>query len=318
MKFSQLKKYLESKPENAFFLIEGNDGYFREKAVAMITDCYVSAFSEMNVVKIVTPTTRLIDENCSILPFASEKRAVVIKEWYPSATELQALSNLNFDSYKSSVLIISNGEKNISLKKIDSYTLIDCNREEIAVLARWITAMLKSQNKSIDEHTASMLALYCGQDMLKIDNEIKKLSNITSQIIFEKDIEENVAKDSDYQAYMFSNAVAVGDKKSYEILKDYISKGEASAFLQLLMSLYSNYKRMFYIKDSKLTKEQLSTALGIKPYAVSMTLKTAKLYSKEQLKKAMDMLADADYEIKSGNLSGETALYYAMAQLGNF
>lgn len=309
MKFKELKRYLENKPDNPFFYLEGNDSYFREKAQEMIISCLVTGYQEMNVTRLNLPAAEQIYESCSVLPFMSEYRAVIVKEYYPSAQDVKKLANLKLSGC---ILIISNSQNSLigNLNNI----FVDCNKESVPVLANWITALLKAQNKQTDIHAASMLALYCGQDMMRITNEIKKLSSLPQIQITESDIEQNVAKEIEFQAYMLANAVTEGGKDVYRILGDFINKGTEN---QLISSLYNNYKRMYYVKDSLQSNESLSKALKVKPYAVKMTAKAAKNYDKESLAGTLKLLADTEYKIKSGCMGVKNALYYTVATLLN-
>lgn len=316
MKFRDLKKYLTEKSNDSAFLIEGEDSYFREKATDMLTAYAVSAYPEMNTVVLSQPSPRDIADSMSVMPFLSEKRAVIIKEYYPSAFDAEEIKKSDFDGNPQSVLIISNSQKSAPLNKLQSRLCkVDCAKEEPAVLKHWIKTIFKSYGKEIDSFIAEKLAVYCGQDMMKISNEIKKLSVLDKAEITADDIEENVSKDADYQAYMLASAMAEKKGEAYGIMKDFLSKGDAGSSMILLMSLYSSYKRMFYVKDSKTSKEKLSDILGIKPYAVTMSGKAAARFNKEELGTAMQMLADCDYYIKSGNMGADTAIYYSAARL---
>lgn len=308
MKFSALKKYLDSKPARALYCLEGNDAYFIEKAREMIVSCYVTGFKELNVTNLVSPAFSQVLENFSVLPFISDCRALCVSEFYPTAAEAQKLFEL---SYGGCVLIISNRQKS-KLAAREEF-LVDCDKESPQVLAGWIAALFKGHNKRVDLSDAEMLARYCGQDMMRISNEIKKLSALPQEVLTAKDIELNVATEAEYQAYMLAQAVSDKDGKAYRILKDFAAKGAAES--HLLAALYSNYKRMFFAKTSRRPKEGLAKALGVKPYAVSMSQKAAKSYRLNRLATALKLLADTEYQIKSGGM-GE-ALYYVIGNLIN-
>ncbi|MDD4003287.1 MAG: DNA polymerase III subunit delta [Clostridia bacterium] len=309
MKFKEIKRYLVNKPDNSFFYLEGSDAYFREKAQEMIISSLVTAYQDINVTRLNLPSANEIYESCSVLPFMSEYRAVVVREYYPSAQDIKKLVNLKLSDC---VLIISNSQKSLIGGLNNNF--VDCNKESVPVLANWITTLLKAQNKQTDIHAASMLALYCGQDMMRITNEIKKLSSLPQTQITESDIEQNVSKEIEYQAYMLANAVTESGKDIYQILGDFINKGTES---YLINSLYNNYKRMYYVKDSLQNSERLSKALKVKPYAVTMTAKAAKNYDKDSLAGALKLLADTEYKIKSGFMGVKNALYYTVATLLN-
>lgn len=306
MKFSALKKYLENKPLRVLYCLEGSDAYFIEKAREMIVNCYVTGLKELNVTYLVSPAFSQIEESFSVLPFGSEGRALCVSEFYPTAAEEKKLFGLK---YGGCVLIIANRQKSRLSAREEFF--IDCDKESPQVLAGWIAALFKGYNKRIGLSEAETLARYCGQDMTRITNEIKKLSALEQEIISARDIEQNVAKEVEYQAYMLAQAVIDGDGRAYDILKDFSAKGAADS--HLLSALYSNFRRMYYAKTSRLGKEGLAKALKIKPYAVTMSQKAAKSYRLNRLQDALKLLAEAEYDIKRGGM-GE-ALYYVMGNL---
>ncbi len=313
LKFADLKKYIASKPSDSTFILEGEDAYFREKGAEMITAAFVFAYPEINTAKLLQPSLRELAESLSMLPFLGGKRAVLVKEYYPPPSDIESLKKSLIQGGES-VLIISNMQKYPSFRALEGAVICDCSKEEPAVLKNWIKSIFNTQGKEISTDAAEKLAVYCGQDMLRINGEINKLKMLEKAEITPCDIEENVSKDTDYQAYMLSSAAAEKSGKIYEMIKDFTSKGDASG-AALLSSLYSSYKRMFYCKDSKLSKETLSQYLGVKPYAVTMSGKSAARYKKAELRKSMNMLSQCDYNIKSGNMEGETAVYYSIANL---
>lgn len=316
MKFSELKKYLADNPSDNFYLAEGDDYFLRERAVNMIIEKTVTGCNELNITKLDNPAPRQIIESCSILPFMSEKRAVIIKDYYPKL-DIETLVKYDFKQNTGCVLIISNavtGDIKKRLAKV--YNFIDCGREDNIIVEKWITSMFRGRGKEIEPPAAALLSEYCSRDMTRINTEIEKLA-VCKSIITKTDIEDNVAKDIEFQIYMLAGAVAAKNGNAYEIIKDFALKGDSNYVQQLLMSLYSQFKRMFFIKDSKLSQGELSQVLNIKPYAVTMSAKTARAYSKKQLKQAIKLCAEADYNIKSGTTGAEAALYYVVASLIN-
>ena len=317
MKFSELKKYLAENPSDNFFLAEGDDYFLRDKAVNMILEKSVDGYSELNITKLENPNPREIFESLSMLPFMSSKRAVIIKDYNPKASDAEILAKYDFNQNPSCVLIISNASAGEIKKKLSNYyNFIDCGKEDTIIVEKWISSMIRGREKEIEPSAAALLAEYCSRDMTRINTEIEKLLICKSQIT-KADIEENVAKDTEFQIYELANAVASKNGIAYEIIKDFAVKGDSGYVQQILMSLYSQFKRIFFIKDSKLPQGELSKYLNIKPYAVTMSAKIARAYSKKQLERAIKLCAEADFNIKSGKTGAEAALYYVVASLIN-
>ena len=313
MKFSQLKKSLLSGEDATLYYLEGDDAYFHRKAVEMINEKYVTAFPELNSVNLSSREIGEICSACSVLPFLSEKRTVLLREWYPGEADLSRLKKWGHNP--SCVIIVSNLLPCLPLRKYsEGHIYVDCGRESAPLLAGWIVRLMAAYGKEIEEGAAFTLAEYCSCDMVRIDNEISKLRHLEG-VITAKDIEENVSKDVEYQAYMLASAVSEGREDPYRILKEYTSRGDSKAHTQLLFSLYGNFRRMYYAKGGKKREEELARQLGVKPYAITASARAARKFKKADLKRALKLLSGAEYKIKSGSMNGEIALYYAVASL---
>ncbi len=313
LKFSQLKKHLSAANEDTLYYLEGDDAYFHRKAVEMITGKFVTALPELNSVTLSSRDIKEIYSSCSVLPFMSEKRVVLLREWYPSEADLKQLEK--WGQNPACVLVASNLLPWPPLKKYsERHTFVDCGKENAPTLAGWIAQIMAAEGKEIDRDAAFMLAEYCSCDMVRIDSEIGKLKHLPGAVTA-KDIEENVSKDVEYQAYMLASAVAEGKGNPYRIIREYVSKGDARAHTQLLASLYNNFRRMYYVKGSSRGEEELGRLLGVKPYAVSASARAARKFKKAALKKALKLISAAEYRIKSGSMGSETALYFAVASL---
>ena len=313
MKFSQLKKHLSAGGEDTLYYLEGDDAYFHKKAIEMINRKFVTALPELNSAVISARDINEIRDSCSVLPFMSERRTVLLREWYPTEAELLQLDK--WGQNPACVMVVSNLLPWPSLRKYSQgHTFVDCGRESDLTLAGWIAQLFAAEGKEVDRDAALMLAQYCSCDMVRIDNEIQKLKHLSGRVTA-RGIEENVSKDVEYQAYMLAAAVAEGRGNPYRILREYTLKGDARLYTRLLASLYSNFRRMFYAKGSGKGEEELGRLLGVKPYAVKASAKTARKFKKAALKKALKLLSATEYRIKSGSMGSEPALYFAIASL---
>ena len=74
---------------------------------------------------------------------------------------------------------------------------------------------------------------------------------------------------------------------------------------------------MFFSVISGKSVSELTTALSVKEYAVTKSLNLAKKFKKISLKKALDLLSDAEYQIKSGKMGAHESMWLSVFKLMN-
>lgn len=317
MKFSELKQSLK---ENIFnvYLIEGEDAYFRERALDMLLKI-VPEFIDLNTNYFYERyTAEDIFSACMSLPFMSEKRIVVVFDYYPKISELDKsalagyISNPNF----STILIFVNSKKSELVNK-KNIVLIDCKKEEHGVLFKWVQTIFKTLNADIDEAAVKLLIEYCLLDMSRINTEIEKLAAFSVGGKIDSDmVKLMVSKDTDFQVYELTDAIAKRNGESaLEILESLIEKNDASYISLILMTLYSAYKRMFFIKSSNYKDLELANFFKIKEYAVKMLRKQAANFSLEYLRNSVELIAKADENYKTGKMNVNLAVKFVVFSL---
>ena len=77
----------------------------------------------------------------------------------------------------------------------------------------------------------------------------------------------------------------------------------------ILTPLYNNYRRVLFTAiNSDKRDADIASALGVKEYAIKMCRNQARVFTPKKLKKIVDMLADADKNIKMGKIKEDTAV----------
>ena len=135
MKFKELKNSL-SEQLMPIYLIEGEDAFLRENALRLIKQKALSE-PDLNLATFLgqdikaDPETLLTATEC--YPFMSEKRYVVVRDYYPTAQELKSkiLKRIFSQPCETTVTIIVNSDKCEALKKIETVTVVDCQKPDI-------------------------------------------------------------------------------------------------------------------------------------------------------------------------------------------
>ena len=314
MKFQELKKNLID-CAMPVYLIDGEDAFFRERAVKLIEDRYLSN-KEMNYSAFegseLKNNVETFISAVTSYPFLSEKRIVVVRDYYPLAQDLKnkTLTEYFDNPEQSTVLIIVNSQKNENVKKLKNVTYVDCGKGSDALLVKWIENEFKSAGIACDKEACFKLIEYCLSDMTKINNETQKLIGYCAErkTVTAKDVEALVVKDSDYQVYEMVQAAAEANyKKAYDSLYDLLSKNNDEQ--KLFVSLYFYFRRLLFCSVSDKTDSELAAALGVKEYAVKKSREQARAFSQKKLLNTVNYFTRCDADFKSGKISLDNALW---------
>lgn len=316
MKFEQLKSSLQNEIF-PIYLLEGEEDFFRDRGEELIKSAVVSepilnsASFDGNYIK------NYIDELINLLsscPFMSERRAISVHEWYPTAQELKDKKLKNyFDSpFDTSVLIIVNSKKSDALKKLKSVTLVDCARGSQALITKFIRRNCTKAHMTISDSTCELITEYCLFDMTRINGEIEKLIAYKSgsSEITKDDVNLMVTKSSEYQIYEMVSFIANKDYQSAYKILDYLNaQGDRQ---MLFVSIYYHFRRMFFAAMSDKSDRELAEDLGVKEYAITMARKQTKSFKPKRLKKIMDKLSALEQGFKSGAFTFDSAFTLAV------
>lgn len=320
MRIEQLKNALSARVAPVYFVC-GDDAYFRELAVKTIQKKCVTS-PELNFISF-DGKYALSNQNEVVLallqyPFMSEKRMVVLREFYPTAKDLKSGK---IDGYlnapaDSSVLVIVDSAPCDALKKYSSVEVVDCGKADENVLIKYISVTLKHAGLIITVANARLICEFCKSDMTRISGEVEKLCAYChgNAEVTESDIRELVTKEQDYQLYELTENVA--RKKydaAYAIIEDMRSK---SNDLQRLFSvLYNYFRRLFFCATTQKSDEGLAALLGVKPFAVKKSREQAARFTPKRLKKIIDVFSAYDTDFKSGKVSADAAFYVCLAEI---
>lgn len=317
MKYLEFKSEIEKGKEQAVYLFEGEDAFFRESGISLLKSTFVSQ-PELNFVN--------LDNDCSAgqlisslegYPFMSKKRMTLIREFYPK----QDFFNDGFKEYLEnpfcdSILAIVNEKPCEALKKFDSVCVVDCAKATLPLLVKWIKAECLESGVQIDEQSATLISEFCLLDMTRIKTETQKLISyaFNKGVITKEDVSDMVARDMEYKIYELTDFIG---KRMFDdallIIKDMINKGEQPQ--RILSYIYNYFRRMLHVAISDMQVVDIAKSFGIKEYAVKKMIEQSKMFKKRALKSAVDMLADSDYKIKSGLAEPVDRMYLAIFKI---
>lgn len=252
---------------------------------------------------------------CNQFSFFQENRIVVIKN---QNKEINNNEKKLFNDYK------NNPNNNCNLLIINSKAFeflqietIDCSTSE-SFAVDFIVKSFKEKNKSINNQTALYLAQICLMNTNKINLEIKKICDYLGDKsqVEKSHIDLLVSKDIELKTFDLINAL--GDKnknKALLLLNDMITINESP--IKILSLISGQFRRMMFAKISKISGLELSKQLGCKEYAIIKAKSASENFTARQLKNIQNLILEADYNIKNGQMTQNNAIYYLILNILN-
>ena len=307
IKFLELREKLKTSSFSAL-CVYGNDAWLKRKAIVNVCEAYGIVDDGFSVDRLEAPSVEDVRLACFTPSMFSAKKLVVCENFiFPEGnvklsdtkrhlTETVAQCDGSF-----CLVFVSDTDKYFS--DIAGMETVNCDRLNKGNVVSWIVSYCKKRGVAIDALCADKIATYCLMDMSRVEVETQKLIDYGE--ISVESIDMLVHKDAEYAVYDLSGAIA--DKnasRAMEIYRGLIARGEDARALFAL--IYNFYRRVYYVKTSSFTNEQMATFLGVKAGAISFAKDTASLYKPMQLKRALDYLALADVRIKAFADENET------------
>ena len=311
MKFVDFKKDLEKGIAPAY-LISGSDRFLCYSALDSIKKALNITMPELNEVIIpgdsVNPQD--ISKAASVFPFIDSYRLIQINDYNGKAKNKgknDDLINYLKEPLEANVLVFFNLDSTEALKPYLSYLKhVDCDKLDTETILKIMFAKLKKQGVKITVPALEKVVVFCNNDMSRISNEIEKLISFSSgNEIQESDVELLVYQDKEYQVFELAEYISKGEKDKAIDMVYTLTSGGKSGF-SLLGPLYNNYRRALYVAINKdKTDEEIADMLGVKPYAIKMVKNQVSRFTPKKLKTIVDMLYNADRNIKMGKIKEE-------------
>ena len=300
IKFLELREKLKTNGYAALCIF-GNDNYLRRKAIENVCEAYGIADDGFSVDRLEAPTTESIRFACLTPSMFCSKKLVVCENFaFPDAaaklaeTKKQLTDIVTQCDGSFCLLFVADSDKNFN--GIDGMETVDCNRLDKSNVVKWIVAYARRQGVNFDTLCADKVATYCLLDMSRVAVETQKLIDYGEVSI--EAIDMLVHKDAEYAVYDLSSAIADHNaNRALEIYRGLVARGEDNRALFAL--IYNFYRRVYYVKTSQFSNEEIASYLGVKTGAIGFAKETAQRYKPMQLKRALDYLALADERLKA-------------------
>ncbi len=322
MKFVQLARSLQEEGVAPVYLIEGEEAYFRDRAVKAIREACGITQPALNDVRYEGESVKEdLSAQLFTMPFLDEKRLVRIYNYFPSEKEWERL----FAGYcaapcPTTVLLFVNAGtgagKKADLKRKKGVTFVDCAKEDEPMLSKWVFGMCKRAGIVADGDAAVLLVRFCNYDAARMALELNKLALLLGPggRMTRAVVEENVAKDVEYKLFELTDAVARKNQTDFcVILSDLLEKGyDESAVLSVLTNYFGTLREVSNMKGSD---EDVAKALGMKRYPVQKNREAAAAMGAARVDEMYLACYRLGADMRSGLIGKSGALSAAVAKI---
>jgi DNA polymerase III subunit delta len=291
------------------YWLEGEEEYYIDKAVSFAEHKILSdSEASFNLSIFYGKDANWADvvNACRRYPMFAERQVVLLKE-AQQMKEVEKLESYIENPLTSTVFIVSYKEKKLDARKKFTKTvkengvLLTTKKMYDRELPEWTQQLIHSKGLTISPKALALLVDHIGNDLIRIENEIDKLSvNLGKRTtISEDDIENYIGVSKEYNVFELQSAMAAKDlSRTIRIIQYFESNPKAAPIQLILPSLYSFFSKVFMVFGAGTADEKtVATTIGVSPYFVKDYLQAARLYSYTGVERALLLLHQ--YNLKS-------------------
>jgi DNA polymerase-3 subunit delta len=291
------------------YWLEGEEEYFIDKAVEFAEHHILNeSEASFNLSVFYGKDANWADvvNACSRYPMFAERQVVVLKE-AQQMRDVEKLESYIEKPLASTVFVVSYKEKKLDARKKftklvkEKGVLITTKKMYERELPQWTQELIQSKQLTITQKGLALLVDHIGNDLVRIENEIDKLSvNLGKRTtITEDDIEQYIGVSKDYNVFELQSALAAKDlARSIRIIQYFEANPKAAPIQLVLPSLYSFFSKVFMVFGAGTSDEKsVAAAIGVNPYFMKDYMQAAKLYTYPGVEKALLLLHS--YNLKS-------------------
>ncbi len=299
----------KKKSFSPIYWLEGEEDYFIDKAVKYAESQILSeSEASFNLSIFYGKDANWADvvNACRRYPMFAERQVVLLKE-AQQMKEVEKLETYIENPLASTVFVVSYKEKKLDARKKfaklvkEKGVLITTKKMYDKELPEWTQQLLHTKGLSITPKGLALLVDHIGNDLVRIENEIDKLSvNLGKRTaITEDDIERYIGVSKDYNVFELQSALAAKDlSRSIRIIQYFEANPKAGPIQLILPSLYSFFSKVFMVFGAGTQDEKtIAASIGVNPYFLKDYLQAARLYTYPGVEKALLLLHH--YNLKS-------------------
>ena len=264
-----------------------------------------------------------VQSSIETLPFMAERRLVIIKE--SGAFELKPgklgeLAELMQDVPESTTVVwieskVDKRSKFYKAVQKHGY-VVEFKRLGESELLTWIGQELKRKGIQMDRNTASYFLSLTGNDMVRIQMELEKLSSYVKErgVITREDVDSIVSVTIENSIFKLTDHL--GNQQPAAAYRIYRQLLEDNEPVQRIFFMMIRQFRLLY-KASLMQgadRNAVAKELGVPSFAAGNYQNQARRFGEKRLKELLNKLLDLDVATKTGVLDAEEAATLVILQ----
>ncbi len=296
------------------YLFYGEDRYSLNQKLKFWQEEFTKKYGE-NAIEIIdgaTLDTAEFSTNLQSLPFLSEKRFVLVKNFLDFSEkeeeEQKKIASAIEDTPDFCLLVFQENKvpkkSNPIYKKIGKIgTLQEFKALSPNEITQWITAKAKKENIKISFFTANYLSQQCGPELWSISNELDKLALFADSKEITKEMIDDLCIPS-LTSSIFKLTDEVAQKNTKASLKTFgILKDSGEELNGIFFMLVRHFRILTQVQElvSKGEKTpEITKKLKQHPFVIQKTSLQAKNFNHQKLIQIYEEMLDIDKKVKTG------------------
>ncbi len=312
MTFEAIMKDLKNGIYKPVYFLHGDESYFIDKITDYILNNVLQehekAFNQTVLYGLKTKAIDLIN-SCKRFPMMANYQVIVLKE-AQNCSDITKLQPYIENPQKSTILVINYKHKTYDTRR-KLYKLIDKNGVTLTSkkiwpnqLQKWINFIVAENNVKIEPKATVLLAEYLGEDLSKIDNEVKKLKTAIEgkhDTITVDDVEKNIGISKEYSVFELYKALAIRDVLKANKIINFMGKNpkDFNHPIPVISNLFRFYKNVFtyhLLKDK--SKNNAAAALGVSPFMLQDYVTASRNFTAKKIVQIFSVLREYDLKAK--------------------
>ena len=185
-------------------------------------------------------------------------------------------------------------------------------------LKKWAGQEFEKYGAKVDDMALAKLVGCVGNDLWRMDNEIKKLVSFKrNRAISIQDVDALVKSKIDTDIFKTIDAVSQRDKKqALDLLHKHLEKGDSP--LYLLSMINFQFRNLLTVKElieKRNTFDLILQKSGLHPYVAKKSYFQSQAFDFSQLKKIYRKIFQVDFDVKTGKVEPEAGLESLVAEI---
>lgn len=316
----QLKKEIEGGNIANSYVLRGDELWGKERFIEALKKAIVDpSMEDFNFDQLSATEIRGIEvtDKAAMLPMMTDRRLIVITDCNKWKEKDMKAINAYLAKPNESTILVLDGEGIDKRRKLflhkKTVRYLDFLRPKPWELERYIQDIVRERKLKLSGEAIALVAEMVGDDIAKVHSELDKLAlyKLGTNEITPDDVAALMGRTRAVTRYELNDFIGNRDLAgSLMRVNDIISSGETAIGL---LSSIGNYLRQLYqvkmiVSKGVNDRSQVGQIMGLPPNIAAKFISKQKSYSNPELRKALELLAQADYRLRSSRLSSRLVL----------